>query len=64
MLTKEEEAELVEFIQRITATKSWEERIRIAEAWRFMSSEVHRMHDWWLRHSQQPQQRQLQLKLD
>lgn len=49
MLTEEERARLVEIIQRVTAGRSWEDRLRMAEAWGFMSSEVRRI---W---AQQPQ---------
>ena len=33
MLTEEERARLVEIIQRVTAGRSWEDRLRMAEAW-------------------------------
>lgn len=43
MLTEEDRARLVEQIQRATADRTWEDRLRIAEAWDFMASEVRRL---------------------
>ena len=54
MLTKEDEAELVERIQRATAGRSWADRLLIAEAWQFMACEVFRMASFWSQRSPPP----------
>lgn len=68
MLTEEERSQLVEIIQRTTRGRSWEERLRMADAWAFMSSEVYRLAFLWGQQSHlppepQPPPQQLELPL-